>query len=269
MISTMLKIQAASTFEPVGVKGLMPENDPIYDPQTGKWILDSSKDPIFEPSQNQVLPKLEPISRTRKSPLSIDISLESHFLTINNSGSPSSLSSCSPSALSEEGIMSPKKREHDTSLYVPEKCRKYDRLWDFYIGYIENQNKAIAWISQLGYANDVVRDLKLPKTNSVYTLVPYIYTSQENLLSLLPSAHYLKLNCDIEHAFDYFFILSVNLEKRIKKGTIIAVNLILFNDYAEIRIIVNREKEKSKFLMCRYYLLPLFPLISHYIPYVF
>ena len=269
LISTIGLIQAASTsFDPVGVKGLNPENDPIYNPQTGKWILDSSKDPVFEPNQNQLLSELEHISPTQNSPLSIDISRESlDSPIIFNNGSP--LSSCySPLALSEASIRSPKKHDYDPSLYVPEKCRKYDRLWDFYIGYIENQNQAIGWISQLGYTKDVIRDLKLPKTNSVYTLVPSIYTSHEKLLALLPSTHYLQITCDIQYAFNNLFTLSVNLEKRIKKGTIVAVNLILFHDCAIIKIFVNRAKETSKFSICRDYLIPLFPSISNYIPYM-
>lgn len=256
-------IQAASYFDRIGIQGLNPKNDPIYDPETGKWKLDSSMDPVFEPEKEKVLYEQEPpISSNPASPLSIMISCDSSI----SLASPLS-SIYSPSTFSEVSPKPSGKHHYDSFLYVPERCREYDRLWDFYAGYIENHSSAIGWISQLGYTKDLIRDLNLPKSNAVYTLIPSIYASKEELLPLLPSTQFLEITSEINFAFRNLFTLSVHLEKRIKKGIVIAVNLILFDDFARIIIIVDRSTENSGFAKVRRNLIPLFPMISDYTPY--
>lgn len=265
-------IQAASNFDIVGIQGLNPTNDPIYDPETGLWKLDSSMDPVFEPEKEknnfeheQPLSEQEPpISSNPTSPPSLIISNDSPALL----ESPLS-SNYSPSVLSETSPRFSRKRYYDPFLYVPKRCLNYDRLWDFYAGYIENHSSAIGWISQLGYTKYVIHDLNLPKSNAVYTLIPSIYPSKEELLFILPSTEFLEITSEINMAFRNLFTLSVHLEQRIKKRVIIAVYLILFDNFAKIRIIVDRSAENSGFSKVRRNIISLFPMISDYTPYLF
>lgn len=261
---------AASNFDCVGVQGLNPKNDPIYDPETGLWKLDPTMDPVFQPEKEKVLSEQErplseqepPISSNPASPLLLIIS--------NNSSasleSPLS-SNYSPSVLSEVSPRFSRKRCYDPFLYVPERCLNYDRLWDFYAGYIENPTSAIGSISQLGYTKNIIFDLNLPTSNVVYTLLPSIYASKEELFFLLPSTEFLEITSEIYMAFRNLFTLSVHLEKRIKKRIVIAVNLILFDDFAKIRIIVDRSTEDNGFAKVRRNIISLFPMISDYTPY--
>jgi hypothetical protein len=226
------------------------ENDFIHDPEAGI-------EPVNEPSKFQVLNEQEPVTSIRGLPLSATTSAE--YST--------SFESLSPSAISEPSTRLPKVRNHDNLLHVPERCRNYDRLWDFYIGPIENQSLPIGWISRLAYAMDIISGLKLPRTDAFYTLIPSLYASKEEILPILPFAYYLEIVCRPFSAFNNLFLLSVHLENRIKRGIVIGVNLIFYQNFASIKIIIDSTKEPIRFSKFRRNLNPLFPLISHYIPY--
>lgn len=247
-------VKGSSFIEPVGISALNPENDPIYDPRTGRWHLDTSSDPEYVPLS----------SKMASSPLKVDH--ESHLVSrsptpeIDILLSPSNTKSSSDESCS----FSP---DYDPNLYVPEKCRGYMRLWDFYSGYLEEKKEVIGWISHLGYAKDMINELSLPTSNARYTFIPSKSKNVDTIISILSDCHYLEIVCGRWEAYSNLFVLSKILEHRIKRGPVVAVYLTFTYKHAHIRIIINRLKESGKYLGIREKLVNDFPEISRYFSY--
>lgn len=240
-------VKGSSFFEPVGIAALNPEKDPIFDPLTGKWSFDTSMDPVYEPTDT-----FSPLKSTgEESPYFFKDDL---LISPSNTNSSDLCRSFSP--------------KNDPCLYVPEKCIGYMRLWDVYMGYPEEKNEIIGWISHLGYVKDMVNDLSLATSNVVYSIIPSKSRNMDNLISILPECHVLEIVSEKFKAFHNLFTLSTILEKRFKRGPIVAVYLIFHEKYAHIRIVVNRAKESSKYFHIQDNLLNDFPSISQYFPYI-
>lgn len=277
----------AAKFQTEGVQGLNPQNDPIYDPQTDflGFQIDAPNpvSRIIGPIKKEKFSKIKPFEKrilpsiAAVSPLKIPNDVENSFpfdiFTPISSPTeklsvlfPYEVMPSSP-LLKSPNEISFKNEDYDLKYHVPAKCQNYLRLWDFYIGGLENNNEIIGWISRLGYARDMVEELNLSTTNCIYSLIPSRFRDREYFLSLLSSAHYLEIAVERPRAFHSMFMLSSIVEPRIKKGSIIAVNLIFLAECAIIRIIIDREKEGTGFFSIQRTLFNDFPFVSEYIPY--
>jgi hypothetical protein len=261
--------QLKNSSENEGIKALDPENDPIYDPNTGScYYQNSDKTTCLSSSFDDSLTSsiVSPLSANSFSPYSpqsqnsmpiFDFRFDSYptppsaqhsSLNFVESGVVSSQITSSTESQSvyphysrsitsySMDLMGP--GHNSISLHVPEACKHYDRMWDFYVGGLESFHGPIGWISRIGYANNVIRDLQLNMRGTSYTLIPS-GKSVENIIRNISLSRYLQIG----HISADLFVALYNLSAKIdKRGKTPIMALTISFDYSgshSIRIFVD------------------------------
>jgi len=202
--------------------------------QSSSWSRSRSQEPNT-PMTSNYLSSEDPRYRSRS------LSYSSSSSAVSYSSEISTISSISTLGSSRNRSF-PYRSAH---LYIPDICKNYDRMWDFFVDGPENLNTPIASISRLGYADNVIKELNLRKVNATYTLIPS-WKTVRHINLYMPSSQYLEVFVSHRNLFYDLFELSGKVDKELI-SEILAITLT-FDSYGVycIRIIVN-SKVDSRF----------------------
>lgn len=225
----------------IGIKGLNPENDPIYDPVTGRLSIISTNDPIHLPA-------------AEISPTGSSISSSSNFVDISSSQSPPSMFHTifpSNSTDSEPVLASPAfsvQIPQNNNVHIPEKSLKQKKLWNFHYGYPEEFNPVFGCTGFLSQAREMFSDLNLSQSEAVYSLISIQYSNPQKLAQVLPYAHALEIYCPYGQVFSNLHRISMNF--RSIPPSIISINLIFkrVGETVLIQIVLDESIKVNKFL---------------------
>lgn len=271
---------SCASFSALGIQGLNPENDPIYDPVTGKWAMDTSKDPVYVPTI-----KTSPTSMSNGAfnlaQLKTDYDNDDSSSSATSFFSPLSSPFTSPS-FDLANVLSPNSKGSNVSMesttdfestsdyYIPLKCRRSKRSWIFHSGLVQDYTRALGEISHLQHARDMINDLELPRSNIAYSLIRQSYDNPEKLAKVLPHAYSLLIACPPKRAFTSLYALSADLSRN-ANGLVIAVNVFFLEKDQDviIEIIVDEYLKNRVFFdkNFRKLIAKVFPNVSDYIPY--
>jgi hypothetical protein len=236
-----------------------PKNDAIYDPETGLCYFEDFASHHFRSIS------LEIMKEARKAFLNNENKTKNETTSFRNAqqNSPEFLSVSSPSSQSSSSSASYSPIKI-SNLYVPDKCKAFERKWDFYLGYPEYVSEIIGWISRIGFADDVIRELELPTYNASYTLLPYGYSSKAKLSNKLYKSRYMEFNCFGIRLFQRLFSISFNVDAHLRRF-ILAIN-ISFDKYSNVcvKIIFDGEIDDNDMTLIYWQLVQSNPLISYY-----
>lgn len=117
----------------------------------------------------------------------------------------------------------------------------YGRKWNFFLGdLLGEEHRIVGWISRIGYAYNLIREMGLPTISATYTLVPHRLAKIPfpELTDLLLNCTYLEIVCDGEKLFHDLYTISPKVDSYLVK-LITAIN-ITYDKYgmASIKIIV-------------------------------
>jgi len=129
-------------------------------------------------------------------------------------------------------------------LYVPEVCINFDRMWDFYVGFPKDMTDPIGWVSRIGYADNIIKDLGLKTMSSTYTLV----SSKKNVRSVvykLPSSYFFEVFGSNPNLFYNLYDMSYKLDKGLRSAILAVTITFDFFGYHSIRIIVDPEMDSN------------------------
>lgn len=262
--------ESGSTVFEKGVNLLNPKEDPVYDPETKECHFELSPEhkftvPVYHAiesalklsssakSPSKSLAEIDlstcreftPASGTCFSPVSeLSFSADSLDATVTEPYSPSvsfyASESASPSTSNYRSF-----DHYHAFPYIPVRCRGYERKWDFYLGSrIDGDSKRIAWISRIGFAENVILDLGLSTHSCSYTLLPYCTPRKSSLLGVsLFYQKYVDIVCDGNDLFRNLFSISSKIDSFFIKF-FIAVN-IRFDKHgiARIRIYIKHNHD--------------------------
>ena len=226
-----------------------PKKDAIYDPETGLCHLEDKPEKSFLPSElYSILEAMKtsyPISETSPeastSPVFLEISPRPAFTPVQT-----------------------KSFIKSSRLHVPEKCRNYERKWDFFMGNPEDDVKAIGWVSRIGYADDFIKDLNLPIHNASYTLLPHGYYTKNDIWKQIYSSKYLEIFCHKWDLFHILFAISGKVDNFLRK-VIFAIKITCDADEnISIKIFINPKKEMGLWESVYDQLMTLYPHIIYY-----
>lgn len=131
------------------------------------------------------------------------------------------------------------------SLYCPFKCKGYFRKWNFFRGTpFEEDTQVIAWISRIGYADDVIRNLGFPLQAASYTLFSYAHLTKSELYKIVPRCKFIKIECDGENLFNNLFKISSKVDTFLIK-LIVAIHIV-FDSYGMANIFIYMRPKHEK-----------------------
>lgn len=252
-------------------------DDPIYEPSTGlcyyehdpgrKFSLQemiywlNHKDEVGE----QVDPQTqEPEEYHLVQNQNYEISQDGHFDTESNYNPPTTATT------------SPKFFD---GLFVPDKCRGYGRMWDFYIGTPEDlfiNEDITGWISRIAFVDNIIQEMGLTTTiEDHYTIIPYNHRGKNGKIERLLRAPSLQIDCPRDRVFHHLFCISQPIDMKFRRS-ILAVTISYSYDelsekeMAKIKIIFDPEIGSNHeafriFKMLKH----LNPYIQYFRPYLF
>lgn len=262
----------------VGIQGLDPENDSIYDPAIGKMTIKSQRTNLpfsaVSPSSSHLSTPNTSLPNTLSSN-SYDSSITDPVYIPEPTSTPTQASH--DRALSagffEYSSYPPASNYYDSTqqpiFHIPFKCLKYKIRWYFHHGYPENNTPALGAISRLGNAREMIFDLNLSNIDTVYSLISVNFSANE-LSQVLPNAYSLKITCDDRGIYHNLLSLSKKLESNsMISSLVIAVNLIFTNYAAYIQIVFNYffQNQISLYQGLRDEIKKMYPVVSAYTPY--
>lgn len=223
-----------------------PRKDAIYDAKTGLCYFEENPEYLFPSSQ------LEAYQEALKTPSIAETASEAFT-------SPGSLDISSPFAYSNSSSPS-----RSTFFHVPEKCKNYERKWDFHVGNPEEVEEAIGWISRIGFVDNFINDVNLSTQNSSYTLLPYGFCSKACLWNQLGDSYYLEINFRKWRLFYNLFAISSKIDSKLR-NVIIAIKIHFdYDSNVSIKIFVNRQKDLQLQEDVYHQLVRLYPEIYYY-----
>lgn len=223
-----------------------PKKDAIYDAKTGLCYFEENPEYLFASSE------LEATQEALRASPSAETASEAVT-------SPGSLDTFSPLA-----YLAPSPPKIHKFFHVPEKCKNYERKWNFYMGNPEEATETIGWISRIGFVENFIYDVNLLTYNSSYTLLPYGLCSKANLWKQLSDSYYLEITCPKWRLFYNLFAISSKVDSKLR-AVIIAIKLHFdFDNNVSIKIFVNREKDLQLHEDAYHQLVRLYPEIYYY-----
>lgn len=245
-----------------------PKNDAVYDPETGFCYFEDYSSHRFLPSSLETMEKIrsafssvEAITTNENSPINNTRTSPEHTITTTDYISFSSPSS-RETTLSARSTPSPFK---SSNLHVPEKCRSFERKWDFYLGNPEEDTDVIGWVSRIGFADNIINELELPTRNASYTLLPHGYNSKPKLWHKLNESRYIELTFHNYRLFHNLYAISSKVDSHLR-SVILAININFDKDKNVcVKIFVDAEKDMNGGAEPIYWqLVQMYPFISYY-----
>lgn len=220
-----------------------PKYDPIYDPETRLCHFESDPRNRFTTKRY-----LLPMGGTRKlssMPVSnLDASQEqneslsrpqrarvstSSFDRLEDITSPenqassteSSIKSRSSSDFSDSSCLA-----SEDVLYVPDKCKDFERKWDFIVGNLLSANpKIIGWVSRIGFADNFIREMGFSMRSATYTLIPHILSKKaSSIKELISDCNFVEIKCKCEDLFHNLYIISSKIDSHFIK-IVVAIDI--------------------------------------------
>lgn len=225
-----------------------PKNDAIYDPVSGFCHFQKYASIRFLPSSLKLMEGIRDANSSIETTTTMADEIAPELLF-----SPISLATTRSASSSQ--------------LYIPEKCKNFERKWDFYIGHPEEDTKIIGWISRVGFACNLINELNLPTFNNSYTLLPYGLRSKANIWKDLHGSRYIEFTCHNTRLFPNLFSISSKVDSTLRRS-IIAIKITFYvAESVCVKIFVDTGKDLGGRESVFRQLYTLFPFISYYIDY--
>lgn len=234
-----------------------PEGLSIKTTISNEW--DPSKDAIFESSSGLCHFESSP---NEKFPVS---HLESSYFSKEVARSLSNPRSRSESSSSND---SDSESSSSSFLYVPEKCKNFQRKWDFYFGIPENDTKVIGWVSRIGFADNIIKELQGPVRNASYTLLPHGFCDKNALRKKLIDAQYLEIITKAENLFFDLYNISKPVDNILRKVILaIVITFASDGDSISIKILTDPMAEAQSGIFAYDLILQYYSFVGYYQPY--
>lgn len=165
----------------------------------------------------------------------------------------------------------PRNPRNSRLLYVPERCRDFDRMWNLFIGKPEDlfKTEIIGWISRIAFLENIIQEMHLPTgSNDHYTIYPHRNHRRGKYMEELMEAPYLTLKCPISRLFHNLYRISQPVDT-LTRHRILAVTISFSNDMATIKIILQNTIKEHAAMSIYYELSQLHPGIEFYHLYKF
>lgn len=263
-------------FEVVGIRGLNPENDPVYEPEMNKRGLeikvpvadqevrssrfdwDATEDPVYEPSSDRRTPSG---GFAVRSPTKSSASMS----PINSSGSSSPTTTSSPSSSPEASL-----RTLLTDIpFIPKRSRGHMAFWHMKEGLPQDNVKTMALLDTPCKVKDVINELNLPVSRATYSMVSHKYLDRDLLMEKLGRSTHLKINfTKKKDALLALRPIANILDKEMSEGSVIALILsFTAKNHSSIKIIIDSHEHSKNLYLTRKELVEEFGNVSFYLRY--
>lgn len=229
-----------------------PKLDPVYDPVTKLCHFDVNPGYKFTPERyistmkevktfyqspnNNFTYSVEPVSQPTGIPCYSTNSYESEEeLNVTKYQGPSTQSPMKQCSSSDSSYFA-----SEDYLYVPAKCQRFERMWDFIIGDLfDMEPKIIGWVSRIGFADNFIREMAFPMKSATYSLIPHrALLKKSEILDILPDCRFTEFECASENLFHNLYVISNKVDKELFQF-IVAINITYDkNGTASIKIIM-------------------------------